>query len=71
MSNNFEPYSYRIKRVVLHLEDGSAFEVSIAWNRHIVFVRGYGFPPFDPALVVDATEVKAGQEPEEEPELEP
>lgn len=64
----FAPSSYGIKRVILTLKDGSTFEASIAWGQHIVFVRGYGLPPFDAALVVDVTEVKPGEEPEHEPE---
>lgn len=62
----FEPYSYGIKRVILRLGDGNAFEASIAWNRHIVFIRGYGLPPFDPAIVVDAIDAKPGDEPQDD-----
>lgn len=66
----FEPYSYGIKRVILQLADGATFEASIAWNRYIVFVRGYDLPPFDPTHVVDLAEVRR-EEPDEELEAEP
>jgi hypothetical protein len=61
--------SYGIKRVVLMLKDGSSFEASIAWDRHIVFVEGYGLPPFEPELVVGVPEIKPDEEREHQIEL--
>ena len=46
-------HSYGIKRVVLRLNDGSTFQAAIAWDMHVVFVRGYGVAPFPPDIIVD------------------
>ncbi len=66
----FPQHSYGIKRVVLTLTDGSKFQAAIAWDTHIVFVRGYGMPPFPAEIVVDLEPMKPGEEfeAEEQPE---
>ena len=65
----FAHQSYGIKRVLATLKDGSKHDVAIAWGRHLVFVRGYGMPPFGAEMIVDVEEVKPGEEPAfEEPE---
>jgi hypothetical protein len=55
----FKRLSYGTKGAVLVLNDGSQFESVIAWNKHVVFVRGYGVPPFGPADVADVVESAA------------
>lgn len=45
-------YSYGIKRVVLLLDDGSAYESYVAWDKEIVFVPGHTDVPFDVGRVV-------------------
>ena len=58
----FAQQTYGIKRVVATLKDGSKHDVAIAWGRHLVFVRGYGMPPFGAEMIVDVEEVKPGEE---------
>jgi hypothetical protein len=59
----FAQHSYGIKRVIATLKDGTQHDVAIAWGRHLVFVRGYGMPPFGADMIVDVEEVKPGEEP--------
>jgi hypothetical protein len=61
-------HSDGIKRVILTLDDGSKFQAAIASDTHIVFVRGYGVPPFPPEVVVDLESMKPDEEFEPEDE---
>ena len=60
----FAQQSYSIKRVLATVKDGTRHDVAIAWGRHLVFVRGYGMPPFDAEMIIDVEEVKPGEEPD-------
>jgi hypothetical protein len=55
----FKGLSYGTKGAVLVLKDGSRFDSVIAWNKHVVFVRGYGVPPFGQGDVADVVESTA------------
>lgn len=46
-------HSYGIKRVILLLDDGSAHESYVAWNKEVVFVPGHTDVPFDAGRVVE------------------
>ena len=46
-------HSYGIKRVILLLDDGTAYETYVAWNKEIVFVPGHPDVPFDADRVVE------------------
>ncbi len=45
-------HSYGIKRVVLLLDNGSAYDSYVAWDKEIVFVPGHTDVPFDVGRVV-------------------
>jgi len=51
----FSPFGYGLKRVKLTTVAGDDHEAVIAWDKHVVFVRGYGRSPFPGDAVVGAT----------------
>jgi hypothetical protein len=59
----FAHQSYGIRRVLATLKDGSKHDVAIAWDRHLVFVRRYGMPPFGAEMIIDVEQVNPGDEP--------
>jgi hypothetical protein len=58
----FPASSYGIRRVVMTLDDGTTFEGAVAWQRHVVWVKGHdGPPPFEISRIV-AIQEKAEEE---------